>query len=326
MNNGQLSGIGIAPEGIENNPVIYDLMAEMAWRDKTVDIEKWITQYSQRRYGYDSDALNKAWQIMARTVYTGPSSYIPLESEICARPSLNIRKVSSNGSTEMYYDPAELAPAWLLFLKEHEHLRALPTYQYDLVDLSRQVLVDYGRDLYQQMVQAVKKGQADVLEQAGQKFLTLILDIDRLLATNEYFLFGKWLEDARKKGTNPVEKKLFEWNATTQVTLWSSPEITEFHDYANKQWAGLLEGYYYKRWEMFIGSMLQSMKKDQLFDEKRFVKQTLEWEARWPFFGHNYPSQPEGDSVAVALELFEKYWPVISRQKEKLKLKEVLSY
>ena len=97
-----------------------------------------------------------------------------------------------------------------------------------------------------------------------------------------------------------------EWNASTQVTLWSSPEIAEFHDYANKQWAGLMKGYYYKRWEMFTEVMLNSLETGKEFDPQTFRKQILDWEAKWSFAKHDYPVKPAGDPIEVTLKLFEK--------------------
>lgn len=303
---GKLSGIGIAPEGILNNPVIYDLMAEMAWRDKPVELTEWIAKYSHRRYGIKSESLVKAWEIMIKTVYSGPESYGPLESEICARPALDIKKVSSNGSTALYYDPSELAQALPLFLKEHQVLKTSETYRYDLVDLARQVYTDYGRHLYKIMISAVENKDSSDFSKAADQFLGLILDLDEMLSTHEQFLFGRWIDDARKKGKDPEEKKLLEWNASTQVTLWSSPEIAEFHDYANKQWAGLLKGYYYKRWEMFKEYTLDALQADKPFDPVAFRSRVLEWEARWSFSEYRYPVDPVGDTVDAVLKLFEK--------------------
>ncbi len=317
LQKGCFKGIGVAPEGIENNPVIYDLMAEMAWHDAPVDLDRWIKHYTERRYGMHSESILEAWKILLQTVYTGPASYGPMESEICARPAMDIKNVSSNGSTEIYYDPFVLAEAWPLFLKDSEHLAGTRTYMYDLIDLSRQIMVDYGRILYRRMMEAVTLSDYTAFESSGQEFLTLILDLDHLLETEEHFLFGKWLNDARNKGKTPKEMKLLEWNASTQVTLWSSPEITEFHDYANKQWAGLLEDYYHKRWEMFIEAMLFAMREGQPFDEKRFNKQILEWEARWPFFNHQYPFEPRSDGLETAIAMYKKYHPLIECAKKK---------
>jgi hypothetical protein len=40
-------------------------------------------------------------------------------------------------------------------------------------------------------------------------------------------------------GLTSEEKKLYEFNARMQITLWSPPTDPALHDYAWKQWSGL---------------------------------------------------------------------------------------
>jgi hypothetical protein len=40
-------------------------------------------------------------------------------------------------------------------------------------------------------------------------------------------------------GLTSEEKKLYEFNARMQITLWSPPTDRVLHDYAWKQWSGL---------------------------------------------------------------------------------------
>ena len=40
-----MQGVGIMPEGIDNNPVAYDLVLELAWRPEHVDAAKWLEGY-----------------------------------------------------------------------------------------------------------------------------------------------------------------------------------------------------------------------------------------------------------------------------------------
>jgi alpha-N-acetylglucosaminidase len=56
-----LKGVGIMPEGINNNPPDYDLMLELGWRKEHVDTKKWINDYAKYRYGINVHA-GKAWQ------------------------------------------------------------------------------------------------------------------------------------------------------------------------------------------------------------------------------------------------------------------------
>lgn len=43
-------GIGLSPEGIETNPIVYDFMMEFAWEsDESKDLTKWVQNWSKRR-------------------------------------------------------------------------------------------------------------------------------------------------------------------------------------------------------------------------------------------------------------------------------------
>ena len=63
-------GIGIAPEGIETNYVLYDLMLEMGWRDKIVETQSWLKEYTTRRYGGENNEVNIAWEVRSSGVTT----------------------------------------------------------------------------------------------------------------------------------------------------------------------------------------------------------------------------------------------------------------
>ena len=57
-------GVGLTPEGIEQNPIIYDFMTETIWYSSSVDLNKWVTDYAHRRYGFINDDLTKGWRLL----------------------------------------------------------------------------------------------------------------------------------------------------------------------------------------------------------------------------------------------------------------------
>ena len=59
-----------------------------------------------------------------------------------------------------------------------------------------------------------------VLRHYSQELLELLLNIDKLLATDEHFLLGVWLESAKNMSTGDQERRLYEYNARNQITLW----------------------------------------------------------------------------------------------------------
>jgi hypothetical protein len=48
-NRGRLIGYGFAPEGIENDEVLYELLSDAAWTLSKIDLDQWIPQYLKAR-------------------------------------------------------------------------------------------------------------------------------------------------------------------------------------------------------------------------------------------------------------------------------------
>ena len=61
---GKMSGIGLTPEGIEQNPAVYQLMMDNTWTDKPIDVDAWLKDYALERYGNSNDDIDKAWKIL----------------------------------------------------------------------------------------------------------------------------------------------------------------------------------------------------------------------------------------------------------------------
>jgi alpha-N-acetylglucosaminidase len=66
--------------------------------------------------------------------------------------------------------------------------------------------------------------------------LDLLTDLERILATNEAFLLGRWVQSAKDAAADSNEELQFEQNAKNQITLWGPRG--EILDYATKQWSG----------------------------------------------------------------------------------------
>ena len=107
-------GIGFTMEGSENNPVMFELMSELPWRNKKFTKEAWIKKYVKARYGVEDAAIEKAWQILVASIYNCPAGNNqqgPHESIFCGRPTLNNFQASSWSKMKNYYDPADTKKA-----------------------------------------------------------------------------------------------------------------------------------------------------------------------------------------------------------------------
>ncbi len=306
IESGKLVGIGSAPEGIENNPVVYDLLFETNWQDEITDIENWVFNYAERRYGYSSDNIKKAWKILLNTVYTGTRPYPPIETILCAVPSLDIEKAGSNGSTRIYYDNAELRKVIELFLTEKNTLGKTDTYLYDILDVTRQYLSNCANFLYVEFVKSIKTKNIKKFDLLSEHLINLMKDLDELLSSNKRFSLGKWLQEAKNKAVDNKDLKVLEWNARRQITLWSSPEIDEFHDYANKQWGGLILDYYLPRWELFIEMQRQELLDQTKFDSLNFKNKIFKHAVNWSDSTKEYKIENGLNSIELIEKILNK--------------------
>jgi alpha-N-acetylglucosaminidase len=307
---GKLVGIGLTPEGIEQNPALYELMMDNTWRSTPIDLDKWLTGYATRRYGQPNADADSAWMILKNTVYNGSKTEGGPESIITGRPTFDSSTEWTH--TQLFYDPLQLVRAWKLLIKAAPQLQNSDGFQYDLVDVTRQVLANYATPMQQKFVQAYHNNNLADFEKYSQQFLTLMDNMDKLLATRKDFLLGKWIADARSWGTTQEEKNLYEWNARDLITLWGDKN-SPLHEYACKQWSGLIKGFYEPRWQQFFQYVEQQMRNKQPVDVKAFDEKIKNWEAQWTHEHQLYPSQPQGNPVKMAEALYQQYEPVIEK-------------
>jgi len=298
---GQLKGIGLTMEAIEQTPVLYELMTDNTWRDTPINLKEWLHQYIRNRYGNDNADIEKAWDILVQTVYNGQVIRDGAESIIVSRPTFEGYRRWAR--TKLNYAPEDLLQAWDLFIPAIPEFSGSDGFQYDLVDLTRQVLANYALPVQQQIATAYKSNDKEKFAKYSREFLELIDDMDRLLATRKDFLLGPWLADARSWGTTPEEKALYEQNARDLITLWGGAD-NRLHEYSNRQWSGLLSDFYKPRWEQFFTEVSSSWGN---FDQDAFDERMKQWEWKWVTSQKAFPTEATGNSTEVADELYQKY-------------------
>ena len=305
---GRLCGIGALMEGSQVNPVVWELFFGNAWRSTAPDLEHWLNDYAHRRCGARIPAAEQAWKILAETIYNAPTAQgeYPVNSVICARPSLNPDQRARDWvGTRPYYDPTRLVDAWQLLLEAAPDAKPIDGYQYDLCFVGRQVLADLGTRYHYQIITAYQTKDRHALNVLREKMLGLITDLDRLVGTRREFLFGTWLADARAWGETPAQSDLYERSARELLTVWTDRD--SITDYANRQWNGLLGRFYHHRWEMWLDALKESLVHGEALDEAGVRTKIRDWELWWTQQHDQFPCQPQGEVVAVSRELFEKH-------------------
>ena len=332
-----LKGIGFTMEGSENNPVMFELMSELPWRPEKFSKEDWVRQYVKARYGVENPTIEKAWLLLAQTIYNCPAGNNqqgPHESIFCGRPSLDNFQASSWSKMKNYYDPASTLEAARLMNSVAEKYRGNDNFEYDLVDITRQALADQARLQYQHTIANYKAFARQAFDKDAQRFLQMLLMQDQLLGTRSEFRLGHWTQAARNCGTTPQEQDLYEWNARVQITTWGNRYCADtggLRDYAHKEWQGLLKDFYYVRWKTYFEALAAQMKAQTAPQPEllgggpnasktaaELFKMALPQEVKLDYYAieepwtlqHNvYSAAPEGSPVDVAREAMQLILP-----------------
>ncbi|CAK7330911.1 unnamed protein product [Dovyalis caffra] len=342
--NSTMVGVGMCMEGIEQNPVVYELMSEMAFRSGKVQVLEWLKTYSRRRYGKAVRQVVAAWEILYHTIYNctdgianhntdfivkfpdwdpSPNS----GSDVSQQDNMHVLltlpgtrrflfqdKSSDFPEAHLWYSTQEVVKALALFLDAGNDLTGSLTYRknvlqflcgaevsaydpmlahkyglfcwisdalswsveilleclYDMVDLTRQVLSKLANQVYKDAMIAFQRKDARALNLHGQTFLQLIKDIDVLLASDDNFLLGTWLESAKKLALNLNDMKQYEWNARTQVTM--------------------------------------CLEENKSFKLTEWRKEWIAFSNKWQADTKIYPVKAKGDALAIAKALYQKYF------------------
>ena len=301
-----LKGVGLTMEGIENNPVMYELVSELPWRSEKFAWDKWLRDYAEARYGNLGNAkIQEAWRLLAQSIYGAPARLTEQgchESVFCARPALDVYQVSSWSEMEEYYNPDDVIRAARLMVEASREVEANDNFRYDLVDITRQAIAEQARYVYGEVVAAYRAKDRMVFNHATRRFLDLLLQQDRLLSSVPDFMVGRRLREARGLGLTDAERDHYEWNARVQITTWgnrSAAETGKLREYAHKEWSGVLRDYYYPRWKTYFDALSATLDGQPM---RKFDFYAMD--EQWTLLHNPYPYEAQDDPVKFAQQAY----------------------
>lgn len=254
-----LTGVGLTPEGIENNPMMFELLTELPWRGERFDPDTWMQEYLKARYGGElRPEVLEAWRAIEHTAYNAPVDYPgqgTVESLLCARPGLHLTQTSSCGKSILFYPADSTAKAAALMSSAKSHYEGNNNFDYDLVDINRQANADRANVLSGEFSKAFDKRDLEKFHALSSEFLALLLAQDELLSSRKEFSLNTWLDAAQSLGSTLSEQQLYRSNAATIITVWGNEACSEkawLHEYSHREWSGILRDLYYERWKAFF--------------------------------------------------------------------------
>lgn len=328
---GEFRGTGLAMEAIENNPVFYELATDLNWY--TPALEDWILRYAQRRYhlvGPSEGSLRKeaaqAWHSLLTTLYR-PGASRSTPSPVIARPWDADPPFAKQRSAGEFVDPdapvlisanidAENDPhvegdlsriaesiGSLLVVADGVDSAGVRT---DVVDLLIHLISQRARRPIRGVARAHRDGDAHGVEREGAQLITLIDDLERLVATQPDRLLGTWLSEASEWGSNEAERKVLITDARRLLTVWGYQD-SGLHDYSGRHWAGMLKDFYLPRWRMWIDTLAASAMAGAAPDIDGMRNSIIAHENRWINDPTPTSTETTGDWRAISRELLARY-------------------
>lgn len=256
-----MKGLAIMPEGGDNNPAAFDFFAGLAWRSAPADLTAWFSDFAQHRYGVADPNAAAAWDVLRQTAYDLPADDGWSEAAdglFGAAPSLTVNTAAAWSPGSQRYDMDVFATALPKLLAASPAVKATDTYKYDLMDVSRQVLSNLSRTMLPKIKKAYDAGEAADFAELTTLWLDSMDLMDNVAGTNSQQLLGNWIKQARDFTTVAADKDGMEADQRSIVSLWS-PGMSDLNDYANREWNGLVGGYYKARWSAYFTSLEQKM-------------------------------------------------------------------
>lgn len=257
-NKGRLLAHGMAPEGIENNEVIYELLSDAGWSDKKIDIHEWLREYSCNRYGSCPAAIDRCWVLLLESVYGTFTDHPRYNWQF--RPG-TVRDGSINLSPSFF-------KAIESFVEASGQMKDNPLYLADLAEFTALYLGGKAELLVKAIDKQYEIGDTVRAVKFEKDFEHIMLGMDALLSTHPTLRLERWIDFAHKQAVTPEQRRQYERNAKRIVTIWGPP----VDDYSARVWSGLIRDYYLPRWKHYFASRKTGESFDFAAWEKNWVE------------------------------------------------------
>lgn len=232
-----LVGFGSAPEGLENNEVIYELLSDVGWSDVEIDLDTWLYRYCKARYGKCPDNIYQAWMLLKRSTYGSFYAYPRFTWQTVVPDTIRHTNVALG---QDFFKAVEL------FLNNSDDLQQSELYRNDAIEFAAYYLSAKADILYREALEMKQKGNKT--NAILSKVISLLLDVDRLLMSHPLYRLDHWVTDARCCGRSIAEQDCYEMNAKRLITTWGGKQ----EDYAARVWSGLIKDYYIPRLQCYF--------------------------------------------------------------------------
>ena len=277
---GRLTAFGMAPEGLENNEILYELLCDAGWSATEIDVEAWLRGYAQCRYGCAPEAWSTFCQSLLGSVYGTFTDHPRFRWQF--RPG-RVRQGTVHASPTFNAGVERLADEAGAFGGD-------TLFSADFMEWAAVYVGGKAEVLLQRIDAAYAAGDTARAAAIEPLFVRWLEGIDRMLEAHPTHSMARWIARARAHGGDDRGlADAYETNARRIVTIWGPP----VDDYSARLWSGLVRDYYLPRWQHYFAQR----KTGQTFDFAAWERQWVEQRR-----GISAPTQPAADlNFAIGL-------------------------
>lgn len=261
-------GIGIMPEGVECDEVLFDVISEVSVRDSLLPTRDFLREYIEARYGKTTEALTEAYETLFEKIYVSDIVAYPHESGLIARPTPNVNRVCRWAGAAKAENDGSLVGVAKTLLQYYDDFSRRQSYVKDLVAVLRQLIANESWKYIYGLNEAFAKGDKEDFDKNSKNFLELFSLQEAVVDCDGQLNLQNYLDKAAKRGTTEREKVWLTENAKRLITLWGEEKGSVLlHDYAAREYGDMLRYFYKPRWKKYLTKCKHLLEKGDAFDE-----------------------------------------------------------
>lgn len=272
-NRGKLIGFGMAPEGLDNNEMIYDLLCDAAYKDATeeINLEEWIKEYLRCRYGV-IPPMEEFYTSLLQSIY---SSFLD-HPQFGWQVRNNIIRQGSVATDSLFCQQVEHLLSHYKELEEISNSLSKSEkklLEADLIEIAALYLAHKVETINSQITKALDnndKTEAHKLLSLAEKTM---LELDAILEKHPTYKLSRWEKQAINQANNKKDRKRNAINARRIVSVWYGDHKADepVNDYSCRLWSGLIRDYYLPRMKETWLKKIDNKDFDQIAFENKFV-------------------------------------------------------
>lgn len=273
-NRGQLIGYGMAPEGLENNELLYELLSDGGYlsEDSSINIDQWVEDYLRCRYGVADPLILQLHKQLYLSAYTHFRDHPQFGWQV----RNNITGHGATGLDASFFSNAEQL---CHFIRNHPEVYlqldsvAKELYLADFVEVAALYVSGKIETINDRIREYNEHGQKDQALQKLDTLSAIMLDLDHLLAHHPLHRLDRWEYEMAYLNAPPSNQKRNAVNARRLVTVWYGNHTHDepVNDYSCRLWSGLIRDYYLPRLKGTWLNQIEGIPFNQIALENHFV-------------------------------------------------------